>query len=308
MPMMRRTFLRLTALTACPALLAAGGSVKAGPAVDEAYRASIDKWKAELVEDLKANWLPLAGLFWLKPGANSFGTDRACDMVLPEGSAPARAGTFQLNGGEVNVRIEPGVSASIAGKLVANSRMEPDDPGKPTVLEMGRLRMHIIRRGERTGVRLKDLDNAALRGFRPLEFFPIDTRYRITAKWVPEDGRRKINVSNVLGDVPPTAVPGEARFTIDGRDVRLVALGGDEKKGLFFVFSDATSRADTYPSGRFLDTDAVSNGRIVLDFNKAYNPPCAVTPFATCPLAPRENRLSVSIPAGEKYDRSRATH
>ncbi len=119
-------------------------------------------------------------------------------------------------------------------------------------------------------------------------------------------GRKEIgDVPNVLGDVTPTPIAGEVRFRLNGQDFTLAALGGDPAKGLSFVISDLTAKTETYPGGRFLDTDPVVDGKVVLDFNRAYNPPCAVTPYATCPLAPKENRLVVAIAAGEKYDRKR---
>ena len=130
----------------------------------------------------------------------------------------------------------------------------------------------------------------------------------MTATWLPSDGKQTVDVPNVLGDVSPTPIAGTAVFKINGQELRLTDLGGDAAKGLFFVFSDPTSKTDTYPGGRFLKTGPVTNGTVVLDFNRAYNPPCAVTPYATCPLAPKENRLSVAIPAGEEYDHKHGHH
>jgi hypothetical protein len=132
--------------------------------------------------------------------------------------------------------------------------------------------------------------------------------YRVTGTFVASDGKKTVDVPNVLGDTTPTPVPGEVRFTLNGRELELTALSGDPAKGLSFVISDLTSKSETYPGGRFLDSDPVVNGKVVLDFNRAYNPPCAVTPYATCPLAPKENRLQVAVAAGEKYDRRHGTH
>lgn len=139
-------------------------------------------------------------------------------------------------------------------------------------------------------------------------FFPADDDYRVEAKWIPSDGKKTVDVPNVLGDVTHTPIPGTVEFTIRGQVLHLTALGGDPAKSLFFVFNDLTSKFDTYPGGRFLDSGPVKGNSVVLDFNRAYNPPCAVTPYANCPLAPKENRLGISIPAGEKYDRSHAHH
>ena len=135
----------------------------ANPAVDAAYQQSFEKWKADLVEDLKVNWLPLAGLFWLKPGANSFGTDAKNSIVLPEHSAPAQAGEFDLQGNEVTVKFSAGSAAKIDGKPATTAKLQPDTSGKPTVIELGKLRMHVIQRGQRIGIRVKDLDGPAVR-------------------------------------------------------------------------------------------------------------------------------------------------
>jgi len=278
-----------------------------GPAVvDPAYQQSFEKWKGDLVEDLKQEWLPLAGLFWLKPGENSFGADAKNAIVFPKG--PAHAGSFTLRGQVVTVKFAPGVNAVITGKPATTAELQPDTADNPTVVELGNLRFHAIIRGQRVGIRLKDLDSDAVRQFRGAQFFPLDLSYRVTASFLPSDGKQTVDVPNVLGDVSPTPIAGTAVFKLNGQELKLTDLGGDAAKGLFFVFSDPTSKTDTYPGGRFLKTDPVTNGTVVLDFNRAYNPPCAVTPYATCPLAPKENRLSVAIPAGEEYDHKHGHH
>jgi uncharacterized protein len=302
MQRLRITILVLLAAISAPLIASGQGTVGH---VDAVYQREVEKFRAEEIKDLKSNWLVLAGLFWLKPGANSFGTASSNPIVLPAGTAPAKAGVFELTGDEVTLKMEPGVAATIDNQPVMTAKLKPDTSGKPTVVALGRLRMHVIKRGERTGIRLKDLQNPALRNFTSLHFFPIDTKYRVVATWVPSDGKRTVDVPNVLGDVSHETVPGEVRFTLNGQKLTLTALGGDAAKGLFFVFRDTTSKTDTYPAGRFLDTDPVQNGKVVLDFNEAYNPPCAVTPYATCPIAPKENRLAVAIPAGEKFDHSK---
>jgi uncharacterized protein len=268
---------------------------------DAAYLQSFEKWKAELVDDLKERWLPLAGLFWLKPGANTFGAADDNAVVLPSG--PAQAGTFRLQGEDVSVELLPGVAAKIGGENDAKAQLQADITGTPTVIELGALRMHLIKRGARLGIRVKDLNSEAVRKYAGPVFFPLDMSYRVTATFVPSDGKKSVAVPNVLGDVTPTPISGEVHFKLNGQELTLTALGGEPAKGLSFVISDLTSKTDTYPGGRFLDTDPVADGKVVLDFNRAYSPPCAVTPYATCPLAPKENRLTVAIPAGEKYDR-----
>jgi uncharacterized protein len=307
---MKRRWMFVTVL-ATAALVSAKGPTAPdkklpASAPDAAYLQAFDKWKAELVTDLKNNWLCLAGLFWLKPGDNAFGTDASNPIVLPKG--PTYAGVFQLQGTDITVKFSPDAHATVDGKPLTVAKLQPDTSGNTTVVELGSLRMNAIVRGQRIGIRLKDIDSEAARNYRGPIFFPLNLSYRVTAAWMPSRDKKTVDVPNVLGDTTPTPVAGTVVFKINGQEVRLTDLGGDPSKGLFFVFNDPTSKTDTYPGGRFLETDPVVNGTVVIDFNRAYNPPCAVTPYATCPLAPKENRLAVEIPAGEKYDRTTGHH
>jgi len=268
-------------------------------APDRAYREAFENWKAELVDDLKQNWLPLVGLYWLKPGANTFGS--ASDNSIVLASAPGHAGVFRLQGEAVWVELEPGAPGKIQGKSITREELQSDLSGDPTVIELGSLRLHVIQRGKRIGIRVKDVNSPEAHNYTGPIFFPLDMTYRVTATFVPPDGKRTLDVPNVLGDVTPTPVSGDVRFHLEGHDLTLTASGGDPEHGLSFVFRDLTSGNETYPGGRFLRTDPVKDGKVLLDFNRAYSPPCAVTAYATCPLAPKENRLQVRIPAGEKY-------
>jgi hypothetical protein len=291
----------LSLLTIAPAR---GAGAPESP--NAAYVQAFEKWKAEQTDDLRTNWLSLAGLFWLKPGVNSFGSDAGNAIVFPKG--PAHAGEFDLEGKEVTLRVNPGTPATIAGKAVTTSKMDPDTSNQVTRVEMGTLRFHVIIRGQHVGIRLRDTDSAAARSFKGMMFYPLDLNYRLTATWVPATGKETVEIPNALGEVTSEASPGMVAFKLNGVDVTLTALGGDASSGLFFVFTDPTAKTDTYPGGRFLETDAVANGKVVLDFNRAHNPPCAVTPYATCPLAPKENRLAVAIPVGEKFDKAAHGH
>jgi len=273
---------------------------------DAAYQQDFEKWKAEQTEDLKANWLSLAGLFWLKPGANTFGSDAGNAIVFPKG--PVHAGEFVLEEKSVSIYLVPEANATIEGKPTSVAKLDPDISNHPTKVEMGSLLFHVIVRGDRVGIRVRDRDSAAAHDFKGMVFYPLDLNFRVTGTWVTSDGRKKVAIPTAIGDVSEELTPGTVRFKINGSDVTLTALGGDPKTGLFFVFNDATAKSDTYPGGRFLDTGPVNDGKVVLDFNRAYNPPCAVTPYATCPLAPKENRLTVAIPAGEKFDRAAHAH
>ena len=274
---------------------------------DSAYRADFEKWKQHLITGRKQNWLPLVGLFWLKPGANTFGSAADNAIVLPSG--PTHVGVLNLQNGDVSVELESGVEAKIGGEVRPSAKLQNDEADNgPTIIELGSLRMHVIRRGERVGLRVRDMNNEAIRNYAGPTFFPIDLNFRVTAKFIPADGKKAVDVPNVLGDLTPTPVVGEVHFKLNGQDLTLTSFEGDAANGLSFVLADPTSKTETYPGGRFLDTDPVKNGEVILDFNHVYNPPCSVTPFATCPLAPKENRLPIAITAGEKYDRAHAHH
>src|SRR3954468_14200182 len=183
-------------------------SAQSAKPIDPAYQQSVDKWKAELVEGREKNWLPLAGLFWLKPGENIFGTDSQNAIVFPKG--PAKAGSFELNGTDVTLKLSPGIQATIQGKPVTTAKLEPDTSKDRTVVEMGSLRFHVIVRGKRVGIRLKDLESQAIREYKGPVFFPLDLNYRVNAKWIPSDGKKTVDVPNVLGDIEPVTSAGTA--------------------------------------------------------------------------------------------------
>jgi uncharacterized protein (DUF1684 family) len=306
--MFRKSMLRIALfiilLGSAVLVVSVSGSLPAAP--DAAYVQSFEKWKAEQIDDLKQNWLPLAGLYWLKQGVNNFGTAPENAVVFPKG--PAHAGEFDLEGKDVTIRLLPDAHATLAGAPLTTAKLAPDISGHASLVEMSTLRFHVIMRGERVGIRVKDLESPSVANFKGLIFYPLDLNYRVTATWEPSDGKKTIDVPNVLGDVTAVPVAGTVVFKINGQEQRLTALGGNPAAGLSFVFNDLTAKSDTYPGGRFLDSEPVTNGTVTLDFNRAYNPPCAVTPYATCPLAPKENRLAVAIPAGEKFDKAAHAH
>jgi uncharacterized protein (DUF1684 family) len=270
-------------------------------APDPAYRTETEKWRADRATRLASNygWLSVAGLFWLEPGTQTFGSDPSSAIVLPTG--PAHAGAFERRGDAVTLHLEPGVAMTQDGKpITSGTALAPD----AEALALGRLRLQLIQRGDRVGVRLRDPESAIRRGFTGLRWFPIDAAYRIDARWVPYDTPRKIPFTNVLGQTSDDVSPGYAELTIGGRTVRLVPIYEDgDESALFFVFKDKTAPRSTYGGGRFLYADRPKDGRLLLDFNKAYNPPCAFNPYTTCPLPPKENQLDLEIRAGEmKYE------
>ena len=288
-------------LTALAAVVAAG---LASPAfADDAYRSEVRKWREGRETRLKADggWLTLAGLFWLKEGPNRFGADPAGDVVLPEGSAPAKAGVFELKGEQVTVALEPGANGRIGGKPVAGAvAMRPDTSGSPDVLEMGTLSLNVIKRGDRHGIRLKDRNSAARRDFTGLKWFDVQEEYRVEARWVSHPQPKPVRVPNVLGQTESMPSPGYAEFTLGGKAMRLDGVLEDpHAEQLFFILRDQTSGKETYGAGRFLYADMPKAGKVVLDFNKAYSPPCAFTPYATCPLPPPQNWMPVRVEAGE---------
>jgi uncharacterized protein (DUF1684 family) len=274
-------------------------------AADAPYVAEVEKWRAAREQRLKADggWLTVSGLFWLKDGTNVVGSAEGSHVRLPA-SAPARAATIEFApGGRATLRPEPGVHIEAGGKPVAAAmdlRADTADGG-PDVLVMGPVSLQVIERGGRYGVRMKDNDAERRRSFAGLRWYPVSEAHRVTARFVPHATPRTIPIANVLGQVDELASPGYAVFTIGGAEVRLhPVLETPDSTELFFIFKDATAPRDTYPAGRYLYTPMPKDGTVVLDFNKAYSPPCAFTPYATCPLPPPPNRLKVRIEAGER--------
>jgi len=275
-------------------------SLAADERMDRAYREEIRKWRADYEDSLKRDngWLTLAGLYWLKEGDNRFGTRSVNDLILPEGSAAESAGTFVFHDGKTRLRLTAGVQALLNGApVLTETALKPDSSGQPDRITIGRLSMIVIQRGSRYGIRLWDNQSAVRHDFKGSRWFPAKESYRITAKFVSYPQPKLIPILNILGDTDQNPSPGYATFEMDGKECRLEpVLEGDH---LFFIFKDATSGKQTYPAGRFLYTGLPKDGKVILDFNQAENPPCAFTAFATCPLPPRQNYLQVAIEAGE---------
>ncbi len=268
---------------------------------DRAYLQEIEKWRGDYEASLKQDnsWLALAGLFWLKEGENRFGSGPANSIVLPAGSAPETAGTFFFHDRKTTLSPGPGVPLLLNRVPVrAETLVKPDSSGDPDGVTLGRLSMIVIQRGARYGIRLWDNGNPARHEFRGAQWFPVNQSYRVTATFHAYAEPKMIPVVNILGDTEPNPSPGFATFEMDGKPCRLEPVLEDNR--LFFMFKDATSGKQTYPAGRFLYTGLPKDGKVVLDFNKAHNPPCAFTPYATCPLPPRQNYLPVAIQAGEQ--------
>jgi uncharacterized protein len=241
-------------------------------AANTSYEAEIMKWRRDREARLKApdSWLSLAGLLWLNPGRNE---------------APRDAGWFTLNGDQV----------TFTGRDGKTRTVRDDRDGNPDVIEANGVKLTVIKRGERFGVRVKDPNSQTRRNFRGLRWYPVAPSWRIEGRFVPQE--RPMKFDSQTGDKQDYISPGYVEFERNGQKLRLTPVLEDGE--WFYVFRDKTAGKTTYPAARFLYSDKPVNGRVTLDFNKAYNPPCVFTPYSTCPLPPPENRLPIEVSAGE---------
>jgi uncharacterized protein len=272
---------------------------------DAAYDKEIEAWRKAREDRLRSDegWLTVAGLYWLQEGDNRFGSDQTATVVLPEHSAPARAGLFRVHGKKVTVVVAPGVKVTAGGQPVTEKELRSDVPGPEDVLALGAVRLFVIERGGKVAIRLRDLESPARRNFKGVRWFPIRKEYRVVGKFIPHPSPRQLSIPNVLGMVESMESPGVVVFKLQGQELRLEPVyETPERNELFFIFRDRTSGHETYGAGRFFYAENPRNGEVVIDFNKAYTPPCGFTRFATCPLPPKSNHLPVRIEAGELND------
>lgn len=291
-------------LTIIVAILVIGCANKKTLTAEElaAYEAEINTWHAKRMENLKTpdGWLNLAGLYWLEQGANTFGSGESNNIVFPKDKISDQAGYFLAKGNTVSIYVNKGVTITSNGKQLTEQIIFNADSNRSDVLESGSLKWNIIQRDTKIGIRLRDLDSEAVKNFTGVDRYPIDPAYRIQAKFEKADSLRTIDITNVLGQTTAQSSIGTLVFDLNGKENRLDVLsGGDEE--FFVIFADATSGKETYAAGRYIYVKRPKGEEgVLIDFNKAYNPPCVFTPYATCPLPPEQNVLTIEVKAGEK--------
>jgi uncharacterized protein (DUF1684 family) len=261
------------------------------------YRNEIAAWQQHRDKGLRSpdGWLTLVGLFWLQPGDNTIGSGEGNDFVLPAGSAPSAVARIRLDDGTVTLTNLSGDRLQVNHKPVAGPVVLNYIGDNLDTVTVDRISFFVIQRGERLALRARDKQNPVLEHFTGMKYFPVNPEYRIEAKFIPDE--HKIPVPNILGETEMEISPGVVEFSLQGHTFHMRPIY--EGKTLFFIFKDLTSKTETYPAGRMLNTPLPVDGKVVLDFNRSYTPPCTFTPYATCPLPPKENVLGVRIEAGE---------
>lgn len=270
--------------------------------------AALAKFRADRETSLKGDtgWLTVAGLHFLNPGDNRVGSDPDNDIVLNFPSVPRFVGVITMNGRQVRIRAAQGQTLTINDKPVSESELHGafDDRAVDT-LRFGPVTFFVHYSGPRLALRVRDQASALRTNFRGLRWYDANPEYRAVGTFAPYAEPRTVQIPNILGDLEPFAAVGTVTFSLQGATHTMEAWRSGKR--LWFVFRDRTSGRDTYPSARFLYTDGPSDGRVVMDFNYAQNPPCAYNPYTTCPLPPPQNRLPVAIEAGEKTYTGRGT-
>jgi uncharacterized protein (DUF1684 family) len=264
------------------------------------YAKSIEGWRAAYEQGLKApeGWLSVAGLFWLKEGANRVGSAEGNAIRLPARCA-RELGAFEFRDGRATFRPAAGAPVMVNGKTAGVAELKDDHGQAPDVVRTGDVSLTVIRRGKRFGIRMRDPRAETVRGFKGGQWYPVNAAYRVHAVWHAYDASKMVPITNILGDTEGEPSPGYATFKLNGKEYKLEPVVEDPGE-LFFLFRDATSAHETYGAGRFLKAAMPKDGAVELDFNKAYNPPCAYIAFATCPLPPRQNHLDTRVEAGQK--------
>ena len=268
---------------------------------DRQHLAEVERWRAHRLARLRSpdGWLAVVGLSWLREGANEVGSAPPCQVMLPKGTA--HAGWIHVTPSGIIGTFDPEAGVTLDEQPVGTVPLQPDDLGDPTQLDLGSVRFFVIRRQHDLAVRVRDAESPAIAAFTGIDIYPVDRRWRFEARFEPYEPERRAAVPTVLGGVETYPVPGALAFDRDGRTFRLDAFLEPGETDLFIVFGDLTNGSETYGGGRYVYAAPPDDrGMVILDFNRAYNPPCAFTPFATCALPLPQNRLPFRVEAGEK--------
>ena len=266
----------------------------------EDHRQAIEAWRTSRHDRLASSngWLTLVGLEWLKEGENRVGSDADNDIRLTGGSG--YWGSVFLQNDQLRFVGQENNGVVINGEPLLQVELISDNNGEPTIVESGNLSFHVIFR-ESFALRIKDSQAPALLGFEGVDNYPIDRSWRINGRFVRAGEGAVIEIANVLGQISDSPVLGTFEFEMNGKTHSLLGLGTSDSKSLWFIFADRTSGHGSYGAGRFLYSDSMpENGQLIVDFNKAYNPPCAFNPYSTCPLPPQQNRMDLLVTAGER--------
>jgi uncharacterized protein (DUF1684 family) len=268
---------------------------------NDEYQNSILKWRQEVDNNLRREngWLALAGLFWLRKGINVIGSDPESDIRLPQ-RGPARLGTFEFDGNNVMLNVEADMPVEVNGVLTTIALLDADQEDVPSFITFSDMRMVVVRRSKGVGIRVWDNTREERRLFPSREWYPVKEELRVPATYTRYETPKVVKMPDILGAILDEPMQGYVSFELDGRKHELIVEELPDRR-LFIQFMDLTNNQRTYPSGRYHYTDAHDNGKVFIDFNKAYSPPCAFTEFATCTFPPQENRLDVAIEAGEIY-------
>lgn len=266
---------------------------------DSNYAKETNAWRADHEAQLKADngWLTVSGLFWLKEGPNSAGSSPDNSFILPP-SAPARLGNFEMVQGKTTLRVAEGVKATFQGKPIREVELTATSDKASPPVTVGDLTFLLLKRGSRYAIRLKDNNSLLRKEFTGLRWYPVDESFRVTAEFERFDTPRDLPITNVLGDTENYKSPGVLHFKLGGEQYSLQP--GIDGEKLLIVFNDLTTGKTTYSGGRFLYLEKDIGKKVILDFNRAENPPCAFSEYTTCPLPPKQNRLKASIEAGEQ--------
>ena len=267
-----------------------------------AYKQELDAWHAKRETNLKSEtgWLTVSGLFWLEEGENTVGSAKDNSIIFPAGKCDAHLGSFILTHGEVRFNAVPGMIIKKNDTLFTNGIIfNATTEEQSIILSHKNLSWFVIKRGNKYGIRLRDTESDARKNFTHISRYAVDAKWKITARLELPAQKKTIPVHDVIGNTTETTFGGILHFEMNGKTYQLDAtLEGEDD--LFIVFADYTSGLTTYGAGRFLYAKKPKEGNVViLDFNKAYNPPCAFTDFATCPLPPDQNKLPFEVLAGE---------